>query len=187
MSIIEQYKETQQLTLGLMQGLSADQLGAQTPCTEWDVRALCNHVVGGAHMFLGALQGGDMPAPGAETPDMVGDDPAAAYQAASDALLAGYSADGALEQIVPMPFGEMPGQVVMSLAMADHLTHAWDLAKATGQSFSPPDELAQAASGVWHQFITPEFRASGAFADEQSVSEGASAVEQLAGFTGRTP
>ncbi len=186
MSIIEQYKATQELTLGLMQGVSADQLDAQTPCSEWDVRALCNHVVGGAHMFTGALSGAEMPTPG-EAPDMVGDDPAAAYQAASDALIAAYSADGALEQTVQMPFGEVPGQVVMSLAMADHLTHAWDLARATGQPYEAPDDLVGAAHGVWQQFISPEFRASGAFADEQPVDESASPADRLAGFTGRTP
>ena len=87
MNLIEQYRATQQLTAGLMQGLSAEQLSAQTPCSEWDVKAVCNHIVGGSHMFTGAIAGGDMPQPGGETPDLVGDDPAAAYQAASDAML----------------------------------------------------------------------------------------------------
>ena len=86
-----------------------------------------------------------------------------------------------------MPFGEMPGAVVVSLAIADHLTHAWDLAQATGQAFEPADELVATTDATWHQFVSPEFRASGAFADELEAGEAASALDRMIAFTGRQP
>lgn len=187
MNLIEQYQATQQLTAGLMQGVSADQMDAQTPCSEWDVRALCNHMIGGNQMMAGALAGADIPGPGTDLGDLAGDDPAGAFRAASDAMVQAASAEGALEQTYQMPFGEVPGAAVLSLAIADTVTHAWDLAQATGQGFEPADELVATADGVWQQFVSPEFRAAGAFAEAQEVGEAASALDRLIAFTGRTP
>ena len=121
--------------------------------------------------MFGAAFSGQLPAGGHDGPvDLLGDSPAAAWQGAVDAFIAGVNSPGALENIVPMPWGPTPGTVMYELLKFDVLVHAWDLARATGQSFDP----------------SPDLRASGAFAPEVTPPAGASPIERLAAFTGRS-
>ena len=57
-----------------------------------------------------------------------------------------------------MPFGEVPGEVALSVITADHLTHAWDLARATGQDIEVDDELAEWALATWQVVVPAEGR-----------------------------
>lgn len=172
----------------LIVGTKPDQLDNPTPCADWNVRGLLNHLVGGAHMFAAAFKG----APPAGGPgghgevDLLGNDPAAAWQHAVDAFAAGVDAPGALEQMVPMPWGPTPGGVVFELLKFDVLVHAWDLARATGQHFDPPAAMTEGALAVARQMIRPEMRDGKSFAAEAPVAADAPAIDRLAAFTGRT-
>ena len=87
------------------------QLGNATPCTEWTVRDVINHVVGGATMFAECVEQGSVPDDRLGQlmgGDNLGDDYKGAYHAASDRASAAFSGEGALEKIVKLPFGEMP-------------------------------------------------------------------------------
>ncbi len=57
-------------------GVRPDQLGSATPCTEWDTRALINHVVGGNLGFAAMVAGEHGPGPGE---DVLGGEPLAAF------------------------------------------------------------------------------------------------------------
>ena len=82
--------------------------------------------------------------------------------------------------------GAMPGEVAMSVIVADALTHAWDVAKGTGVNIEIPEELAGWALATWQQVVPPEGRGGG-FAEVVPVGDDASAVDRLAGYTGRQP
>jgi uncharacterized protein (TIGR03086 family) len=164
------------------------QLTNDTPCTEWNVRDVINHVVGGATMFsvcveqgsvpddlLGKLMGGDN----------LGDDYKGAYHAAADRAQAAFSQEGALEKMVKLPFGEMPAGVALNIAVMDVMTHALDIAKATGQTVDD-DELLTTALEMGHQLITDDFRTPGVFGAEQPAPPNASSADKLLAFTGRT-
>lgn len=170
-------------TRGVLENVSAEQMQAPTPCASWDVAGLINHIVGGQHFFAAGVRGEQ---PG-EAPNATDGDILAAYDEATSAFVAALEAPGALDQIVKMPFGEMPAQAVMGLGMTDTFQHGWDLAKATGQSTDIAPELAaqllaQSKAAISENFRGPEGAPFGA---EKACPEGASNADQLAAFLGR--
>ena len=170
-------------TRGVLAGVSADQMGNDTPCASWDVAGLVNHIVGGMHFFVAGIKG----EPPAEAPDFAAGDYMASYDAAASDLVERFGADGALEKMYTLPFGEMPGSAFMGLAMTDTFQHGWDLAKATGQSTDLAPDLAAALLAQSKQAIQESFRGpEGApFGAEQSCPDGSSTADELAAFLGR--
>ncbi len=173
-------------TRGVLAEVSADQLAQQTPCASWNVGELINHVIGAQNFFAAGLKG---EAPSEDQPDWSAGDFLASYDAATAAALEAFSADGALEQMVKMPFGEMPGAAVMGLAMTDTFQHGWDLAKATNQSTDIAPELAAGILAQAKQSIPDAFRGddgAAPFGAEQQCADGGCNADQLAAFLGRT-
>ena len=172
---------------GLVDHISPDQLGNDTPCSEWCVRDLINHVTGGSTMFAISAEQGSIPddeMARLATGDNLGDDYKGAFHAATDRAMAAFGQPGVLEKVVKLPFGEMPAGVALNIAVFDVTTHATDLARATGQTIKDPDLLKDALT-MGQQMIGPEMRQPGLFDPEQTAPDGASAEEQLQAFAGR--
>jgi uncharacterized protein (TIGR03086 family) len=169
----------------VLAGTSADDLDRQTPCASWKVSDLINHIVGGQAFFAAALRG---ERPSGDAPDFSAGDFHAAFNQAADACLAGFRAEGVMGQTFELPFGSMPGAAFVGLATTDLFTHAWDLAKATGQSTDLAPELATALLESSRANISDSFRGpDGApFGPAKEAPSGASAADQLAAFLGRT-
>ena len=174
-------------TTAVIDKTSTDQLANPTLCTEWTVKDVINHMVGGATMFaismeegsvpdavLGQLMGGDN----------VGDDPQGAWATASDRAMKAFALPGAMDRIVKLPFGEMPGGIALNIAIFDVATHACDLARATGQHVTD-DELLGGALAMGKQMVGPDLRVPGVFGDEQAAAAQASAEDKLLAFAGR--
>ena len=168
----------------VMSNVTADQMSAPTPCASWDVSALINHMINAPAFFRAGLEG--TPPSGGDTDHAAGDF-LAAYDETSGALLAGFQAEGALEKMLELPFGKMPGAGLMGMAVNDTFTHAWDLAKATGQSTDLAPELAEAILAQARQSIQDSFRGpEGApFGEQTEVADDACAADRLAAFLGR--
>lgn len=175
--------ETNDMVSKLIAGLTSEHREMATPCEKWNVHELIEHMVSGGHMMAGGLEG---QAPPEEMPDFLADGPANGwtnmYAHLSDAATP--ERLGSLHQ---MPFGEVPGEAALSVIVADHLTHGWDLAQATGQDFSCSDEIAQWALAVWHGLVPPEGRTGETFGPAVDPGEDASAIDNLIGYTGRQP
>jgi len=180
------YERALRRTGRIVEGVGADQLGHPTPCGEWRVRDLLNHVVGGNWMFSRIGDGRTVDFDD-NMPEVVGDDPAAAYRASCDALLEVWGRPGALERVHAMPFGDVPGAAVISLHFVDTLVHGWDLAKATGQDDTIEPELAMTALDMVQPFIDDDVRQGGDFGPEVPVGPDAPPYQRLVGFLGRTP
>jgi uncharacterized protein (TIGR03086 family) len=178
-------------TAEIVKSTPADQMDAATPCAEWDVRALLNHVIGTLWLAEGLFS--DQPpryatAPGGLPPvDLAGDDPAAAYAEASSAALAAAGTGDALTRTHPTPLGEMPGPGLAGFTTLDILVHGWDLATATGQPADLDGRLAAHVLGFATQALaTPESRA-GRIGPALAVPPGAPVTGQLIAFLGRQP
>lgn len=158
------------------------QLSLPTPCVEWDVRDLVDHIVGGNERFASAL-GAEGIAPGqaGSAAEMLHN-----YRHSAALLTEAFHVPGVLDQLVTVPFGTVPGAVALHLRMIDLLVHGWDLAQATGQRVQCPHDLAQQE----FQFTTamlagmpPEKRP---FAPSQPVADDAPAIDRLAACLGRS-
>jgi len=156
-----------------------------TPCDEWAVRDLLNHLVGGGYMFAAGLRG--EAAEGDPDADLVGDDHIAAFDGAIAAFSDALAGTKDLSAPVPLPFATLPADVALRIAAADLLIHAWDLAQATGQPFDPPVDFVQSVTPFYAEFITPPLRQGGFFAAEVEAPDGSTPIEQLVALAGRQP
>ena len=164
-----------------------EQLDQPTLCTEWQVRDLLNHLVGGATMFAISAEQGDIADEEVGrlmSTDQLGDDYKGAVVAAGDRALAAFDQPGVLEKMVKLPFGTMPAGVALNIAIFDVTTHCCDLARATDQQIDD-DGLVEAALAAGQQMITAEWRGTGMFGAEQPAPEGGSASDRLLAFAGR--
>ena len=172
---------------GAIAEATAARLAAPSPCVGWSARHVLNHMIGGADLFAACARGEQQPFPDwSDMPDWVGNDPAASYRRAAAGVLAAFSAPGVLEGTVPMPWGDTPAPFALNLIMADHATHAWDLTRATGLTIEIQADAADVAFATSQASVSPEFRAAGLYASEQPAPEGASTLDRLAAFSGRS-
>ncbi len=121
-----------------------DQWAAPTPCAEWDVRALVNHVVGANRRYTMLLHGataGEVDA--TRTADHLGDDPVASFVATAAELNAAFREPGAMARTAHHPAGERTGAQLLEMRVLDVAVHTWDLARAIGADESlDPDVIA---------------------------------------------
>ncbi len=116
-----------------------DQASLPTPCTEFDVRTLVNHLVFDMQMFAYSIGGGKHAEPG---DDLIGSDWNDAYAAARVSLEDAWREKG-VEGTVKGRLGEFPATWAVGQHLADLSVHAWDLATATHQSTKLDQEVAR--------------------------------------------
>ena len=178
-------------TADIVKATPAGQLGAPTPCTEWDVRALLSHVIGTLWLTEGLLADRapryPMAPGGLPAADLAGEDPAEAYAEAAAAALAAAGTGNALTRVHLTPLGEMPGPALAGFSTLDILVHGWDLARATGQPADLDGRLAAHVLGFAEQALaTPESRA-GRIGPALQAADAAPVTDRLAAFLGRQP
>jgi uncharacterized protein (TIGR03086 family) len=167
---------------GLVSNIRADQWPAPTPCTDWTVRQLVNHLIGMNRVFTALLAG--QPPPPRPSADHTEDDPAGAYRDSAAALQAAFSRPGVLERAYPGPLGTATGAERLKIRLYDLLAHGWDLAQATGQPADLPDDLAEQSLAFARTQLAGQAR-PGRFGPAQIAAEQAPAIERLAAFLGR--
>ncbi|MEU7907890.1 TIGR03086 family metal-binding protein [Actinoplanes sp. NPDC049118] len=168
---VDQLADVVERTGRLISGIAPDQWTEPTPCAEWDVRALVDHVVAGNALFTASLsgQGGK--------PD--------GYVDSAERMLAAFRAPGALDKVVEVPFGRVPGMVALHLRIADVVVHGWDIARATGQRADYPDDVVEQAL-AFSLAALPAVRSDRSpFAPPQPVDDDAPVLERLAACLGR--
>ncbi|MGH9193160.1 MAG: TIGR03086 family metal-binding protein [Acidimicrobiales bacterium] len=164
------------------------QLHAATPCDEWSVRRLIDHLLAGQATFASGPSGGTVAPPVGPPPQLVGNDPAAQYEHARKATLNAYAPPGVLEGTVKGRTGEVPAAMVLGLAFCDQLIHGWDLATATGQDTTMPADLVAVAWQMLDGQIAATDRGPGKnFKAAVTVPEGAGEQDRLLAYCGRMP
>ena len=166
-------------------------LAKQTPCTQWNVGALIEHMTGVVNQFAAGFAGTPLsppPAPGTSGP--TNSDVAGTYRQAVDDLLKAVRAPGALDKTLKLPFGEMPGGQALGIVISDQSIHTWDLAKAMGKPYTMDEQIASSILTMMHQLMgaNPGARGEGrGFAAEVPCPADAPVQDRLLAFSGRQP
>lgn len=154
--------------VALVESISADQLDLPTPCSNWNVRDLTDHLVNSAAQ-LAVMARGEQ----ADWSSLADhhDDPAPVLRQAADDIVAAYDAGSEVPQ----------GMIAAELAV-----HTWDLATALGRDSAELDPaVADAGYAFMSESLTPDNRGD-AFKPEQPAQASANSYERVAAFAGRS-
>ncbi len=162
-----------------------DQWSGPTPCTEWNVRALVNHVIGEV-LWIPPLVAGKTIADVGDTlsGDLLGDDAQSAWDSAARETLKAVREPGAMEQTVHLSYGDRPAQGYIEEVATDLVVHTWDLARGIGAD----DRLDPALVEFAHGALAPAIegaRAAGYFGAAVEVADDADPQTKLLALTGR--
>lgn len=175
---------------GVLAGIRDDQLAAPTPCAHATVGALVDHVHGLAQAFTAAARKDlgpmtDQP-PEAATGNLA-DDWRSDAPVRLAALAEAWRDPDAWTGMTRAGGVDLPANIAGLVALDELVVHGWDLATATGQSYTCGSaELA--ACTAFAESITDEQRdAGGLFGPAVPVPDGAPALARLIALTGRDP
>jgi uncharacterized protein (TIGR03086 family) len=169
-------------------GITREQLHDQTPCTEYDVEQLRDHVLGWLTIFAAGFADRSGQAPRASLDGYKAPaDAAAEVRTAADSLARAIRGGGADR---PLRLGDsaMPGDMALGMILWEYQVHGWDLARATGQHWSPPAAAAEESLKFAPAMLTGDYQGDGkAFGKPVDVSDTAPPLDRLLGLSGRDP
>ncbi len=165
-------------------GVTDEQLRLRTCCPEWDVRALLNHVLGGALMYIGANNGEALTE---DAGDVVGSDAQAAVARVAVANVSSWRSAGALDGVRVYPWATVPAPWGLIINVGEVALHAWDIAKATGRPTSIDADVAQVVYDFYQHVPMDEMRATGVYGPELVAPASASVQDLLLCFLSRQP
>ena len=171
----------------LVQQIQGHQWTLPTPCPDWNVRALVDHVVRWNLAVPRQLDGASLEQLAAELgDDVLGDDPVDACRRAAGAAIDGFARPEALTVVVHSPAGDLTGAQLALFRFDDNLIHGWDLARALSlPALLDPDQVA-----AGQEMIEPTAKylpATGLFAVPPALPAGADAQARLIAMHGRNP
>lgn len=167
-------------------GLKPDRMSDPTPCSEFDVATLTNHLTG-AVARTGSIARGE-PVTGMLEPS--GDEPeegwAGAFEAARAEALDAWEDDALLAKEFTLPWATVPGAGIVTMYAVEATLHSWDLAVATGQEDLLDDEVAERLLPPAREWLPPEHRGGDIpFGPVVEAPEDARGADRLAAFAGR--
>jgi uncharacterized protein (TIGR03086 family) len=152
-----------------------EQLHEPTPCPDYDVGRLVDHLVGWARSFAARLSGDD----GGPDPAVyrAGDDPAGELHDAARVIVGAYRTGSPASEQLPL-----------GMLIGEYAVHGWELSRAIGRQPQVDPAAAELALATLGGMLLPEYRGEGmSFGPEVPVAETAPAVDRLLGFSGRDP
>lgn len=168
-----------------VRNVGEDLWAAPTPCTEWSVHELVNHLVSEHYWARELLAGRTIDDVGELFEgDLLGDDPVRAFGESVRVARAAVQAPAAMAATCHLSFGDTPAPEYVGQLLVDEVVHGWDLAVATGQDAAlDPTLVAVCWEGL--QPAREMIRASGVFGEEIGVPRQASLQTRLLGLLGR--
>ncbi len=178
MDPLHAHQRAQDTFANVLVNVTSDQLSSPTPCSEWDVKALIDHVIAGNQRVVERARGQVAPLP---------EDLVAAHRASAKAAQETFTAPEGLTRTYQLPIGEVPGTVFIELRTSDLLVHAWDLSVATGQPTDLDPDLAEYVLAFSRQMMSrPRLRGDGRpFGEEQPSGDERTGADRVAAFLGR--
>jgi uncharacterized protein (TIGR03086 family) len=187
-SQVEMLEHACAATGGVLANVTDEQMTLRTPCTDWQVRDVINHIIGATRFFADLAEWGSSPEE-QEWPVYADGDFAASFAEQSRRVISGFSAPGAMDRMMALPTGPAPGSRCIEVASGEIIVHGWDLAKATGQATPADQGVAEALLSSAYASLCVEVRSNDPppFASEIGAAPGAAAIDRLAAFLGRDP
>ncbi|MFB9482495.1 TIGR03086 family metal-binding protein [Streptomyces filamentosus] len=169
-------------------GVTPEQLAEPSGCTGWTVRELADHLVlytahGLEHRALRTPLPDELVARAftAET------DWSERYAAQLDRALAAWAKPEAWEGDIDFGGGSaMPAREVVDMLVAEAALHGWDLARATDQDFTLPEDTAAYLLGVVERYAEM-YREYEGFAAPIPAEDGATTLDRALAASGRKP
>ncbi|NKQ58842.1 TIGR03086 family protein [Amycolatopsis sp. K13G38] len=169
----------------VVRDIEPDQLGTPTPCPDYDVRGLINHLLFWGPSLEGAARKETVPPPAESEHDL--GLTAADLLAQLDRTAKAWSEPGAWNGVTHMGGPtELPAALVGGMIATEFIVHGWDLATATGQSITPPDDLLDYLLDEVGK-TAEQARQMGVYGPEVAVPATAPKLSRLLGLTGRDP
>jgi uncharacterized protein (TIGR03086 family) len=176
MDLVDRYEDAADRFTARLDAVTDDQWDNPTPCTDWNVRQLVDHVLEIQRQIPEGL--------GTSVDD--GDNAQKRWSRVRDAALAALRQPGVLERTMPGRGGEVPVEMALLPRLSDLMLHTWDLARGTGgDEHVDPDSAA-----VVLEFLKPNdeiLRSTGTFGPKVEPPPGADAGIELLCFSGRRP
>ncbi|MFG2820210.1 TIGR03086 family metal-binding protein [Kitasatospora sp. NPDC048365] len=171
----------------LLQQVTPEQLDRATPCSEYTLRELLSHTVGGVHRIAYVGEGGhsqDVPAATGE----VGDGEwAATLGRARERAVAAWADDTKLDRPSAVPWGTVPGRFALGGYIMEAVTHTWDIAQVVAPATAFDDELALGALAIAQQVLPADQRDENVpFGPVRPAPADATPTTRLAAWLGRT-
>lgn len=186
MGLERTYRRSVEFWKGTVQSASPD-WETPTPCSEWDARALVNHVVGEDRWTKPLVDGRTIAEVGdAFDGDLLGEDPRSAALAAADEALTAVAERLPAGGKVHLSYGEEDIEEYIRQLVAEHLIHGWDLAAATGQQRTLDPELV-AEVATWFRDREDMYRAGGSTAARPASGRAGDPQADLLIAFGRNP
>jgi uncharacterized protein (TIGR03086 family) len=174
------YRAATERAIVVVDAVRADQLESPTPCTEWTVQLLIDHLAGGAEYLLSSARG--------EEPRQTGPTTAAGYRRDVAEVLDALASPGAMDRMCISPLGfEWPVSQAVAGTFMDVLIHTWDLARATGQDEKLDPALVDACSAMFLPDMPERGRAAGIIGPAVEIGDDASPQDRLLAAMGRCP
>ena len=169
----------------LVHKAGANQWESPTPCSDWDVRALVNHLVYEARWAPPLLEGQTIEQVGSRFDgDLLGDDPVASYDSALSEASAAVTASGALDGEVHLSYGDTPAEEYLAQLTCDFVVHAWDLARGIGADDTLDPDMVQWVDDIARPQAAM-LQASGMFGTPVDVPADADPQTKLLALFGR--
>lgn len=187
MDLLEAYRRSLTEFTDRVGQISRDEWNAPTPCQDWNLRTLVNHMVGEDRWTAPLLAGATIEQVGGRFDgDVLGADPlTSAQEATAEADLA-VSEAGALDRTVHLSSGDTSAREYVHQLLADHLVHAWDVAVAI-ESEPRLDARAVHEALTWFTRHEQSYRDGGLIGPRVAVGSGASEQDRLIAAFGRDP
>ncbi len=189
----------------IIAGVRHEQFDMPSPCHDYNVKELLDHLVFVLHRIAMIGRGEDaFTTTGSLADSAVSHaEYEADWLAAADAVDEVWSDDALLDRTVVLPWATMTGAEMLAMYVSEITTHTWDIAVATGQQPRWSDDVCRLALDTMHRDLpmadrTPmwdEFKANAPanfqfdppFANAVAVSNDAPLIDQLVAWTGRRP
>lgn len=170
-----------------LNALTDDDWDKPTPCTEWNVRQLVNHIVSHEYRFADNLATDNTDYyVASRDDDFLGDDPQGSWRTGVALLDEAITGLDSLDSMVKWRLPR-PARDVLAVRIFEAAVHTWDVSRAIGFDEQLDERLAVLTLPVFERLIQIPAMAAFFTAPTDSLPTGATPQDRLLHLAGRHP